>query len=96
MEPAQAQLAARAMDTRLERVFLTAPARRFEGTLTLFAAEESLLRGFIDRRIYWSRGATEGVELHLLPGTHNMMTQEPLLGGFAEVLRGCLTRALLR
>jgi thioesterase domain-containing protein/acyl carrier protein len=94
--PTEEERAAQAMDTRLERVFTDLPARRFEGRLTMFAAEESPLKGFTDRRTYWSRAATQGLELHCLPGTHNLMTQEPLLGGFAEVLRGCLSRASSR
>ncbi|HEY4088195.1 MAG TPA: thioesterase domain-containing protein, partial [Bryobacteraceae bacterium] len=94
--PTETERAAWAMNTRLERIFTELPDRRFEGRLTMFAAEESAHKGFTDRRIYWSRAATEGLELHCMPGTHNLMTQEPLLGGFAEVLRGCLSRALRR
>lgn len=84
--------AAWAMNTRLKETF-TGPPARFDGRITLFAAEESEHRGFLDRRIYWAKAAAEGLELHLLPGTHNSMSQEPLLAGFAGTLKNCLARA---
>jgi thioesterase domain-containing protein len=90
--PANTGRAAVAMNTRLELVFHSSPAR-YHGRITLFAAEDSIHKGFLDRRIYWSRAASEGLELHLLPGSHNLMCQEPLLPGFAGVLESCLARA---
>jgi thioesterase domain-containing protein len=86
---------AAAMNTRLQEIFIRPPAR-FEGRVTLFAAEESEYGGFLDRRMYWGKAAAEGLELHLMPGTHNLMSQEPLLAGFAETLLGCLERARCR
>jgi thioesterase domain-containing protein len=95
--PTDALRAAVAMNTRLELAFKEVPGRdhkgRYNGRITFFAAEESMHRGFLDRRTWWSRAATEGIEWHLLPGTHNLMCHEPLLAGFAEVLQQCLSRA---
>jgi oxalate---CoA ligase len=90
--PSDKLRAALAMNTGLKEVFIMPPAR-FDGRITLFAAEESEHRGFRDRRLYWGKAAAEGLELHLLPGTHNLMSQGPLLAGFAETLRGCIERA---
>ena len=90
--PSDKLRAAMAMNTRLKEVFIGPPAV-FDGRITLFAAEESEHRGFQDRRLYWGKAAAEGLELHLLPGTHNLMSQEPLLAGFAETLKACLDRA---
>ncbi len=90
--PSDKILAAVAMNTGLKGIF-TRPPARYDGRITLFAAEESEHRGFLDRRLYWGKAAAEGLELYLLPGTHNLMSQEPLLGGFAETLKGCLERS---
>jgi thioesterase domain-containing protein len=90
--PSDKVRAAVAMNTGLREIF-TRPPARFDGRITLFAAEESEHRGLLDRRMYWGKAAAEGLELHLLPGTHNLMAQEPLLAGFADTLKGCLERA---
>jgi hypothetical protein len=43
--------------------------------------------------MYWGKAAAEGLELPLLPGTHNLMAHEPLIARFAETLKGCIERA---
>jgi thioesterase domain-containing protein/acyl carrier protein len=86
------QIANQALATGLERVFHEAP-EPYPGRITFFAAESSRHRGFLDRRLYWSQAAAMGLELHLTPGDHNMMVQEPHIRHFAEALQGCLDRA---
>ncbi|HEY3835253.1 MAG TPA: hypothetical protein VGL72_01715, partial [Bryobacteraceae bacterium] len=81
-----------ALDTRLYRLFDGVPTP-MTGRVVLFAAEDSRHRGLLDRRLYWSHAAEDGLEVHLLPGDHNLMFQEPHIRSFAAVLKGCIDRA---
>jgi hypothetical protein len=78
--------------TFLQKVFHEEPAL-WPGRIVFFAAELSGHRGFLDRRLHWSKAAAQGLELHLVPGDHNMMVQEPHIRQFAATLKGCLERA---
>ncbi len=86
------QIANAALYTGLQRVFHEAP-EPWPGRITFFAAEASKHRGFLDRRLYWSKAAGQGLEVHLTPGDHNMMVQEPHIREFSEALKECLDRA---
>jgi thioesterase domain-containing protein len=86
------QRANAALYTDLQRLFHEAP-EPWPGRITLFAAESSKHRGFLDRRLYWSKAAGQGLEVRLTPGDHNMMVQEPHIREFAATLQGCLRRA---
>jgi thioesterase domain-containing protein len=78
--------------TGLQRLFHEAP-QPWPGRITLFAAESSKHRGFLDRRLYWSKAAEQGLEIYLTPGDRNMMVQELHIREFAATLQGCLKRA---
>lgn len=78
-----------AMKTELESIFSEEP-NPVPGRLVLFAAESSRHRGFVDRRLYWSRVAQGGLEVHLLAGNHNTMCQEPHIAAFAAALKRSL------
>ncbi len=86
------QMANAALYTGLDRLFHEEP-EPWPGRITFFAAEASRHRGFLDRRLYWSKAALQGLEVHLMPGDHNRMVQEPHIGEFAANLKRCLDRA---
>jgi thioesterase domain-containing protein/acyl carrier protein len=85
------QIANASLYTGLQRVF-DEPPRPWAGRITFFAAEDSKHRGFLDRRLYWSKAAAQGLEVHLVPGDHNMMVQEPHIRELAATLKACLER----
>jgi thioesterase domain-containing protein len=86
------QIGNAALYTGLQRLFHGEP-EPWPGRIVLFAAESSKHRRFLDRRFYWSKAAEQGLEVHLVPGDHNMMVQEPHIREFAATLKGCLERA---
>jgi acyl-coenzyme A synthetase/AMP-(fatty) acid ligase/thioesterase domain-containing protein/acyl carrier protein len=89
------QIANVALYTGLHRLFDEIP-EPWPGRITLFAAESSKHRGFLDRRLYWSKAAGHGLEVHLIPGDHDRMVQEPHIRDFVAALEGCLVRACVR
>jgi len=68
--------------------------RVFHGRITYFYAED--LGGapaYEDNRLGWERMATEGMEIHRLPGTHITMREEPNVALLAKILTECLEKA---
>ena len=47
----------------------------------------------LDDRLTIGRYATEGLEVHRVPGAHLSMLRVPEVDGLAEVLRDCVARA---
>jgi acyl-CoA synthetase (AMP-forming)/AMP-acid ligase II/thioesterase domain-containing protein/acyl carrier protein len=86
------QIATTTLYTCLQRLFHDEPPR-WPGRIVFFAAELSKHRGFLDRRWYWGKAAEQGLEVHLIPGNHDKMVQEPHVLHFAAALKGCLERA---
>ena len=50
--------------------------------------------GDVDPSLGWDGIATEGLEIHRVPGGHTSMLQEPHVDVLAEVFEDCLVRAL--
>jgi thioesterase domain-containing protein len=65
----------------------------YPGRITLIRSEEYAA---LSRRRYhlgWSALATEGLDCHVVAGTHKSMFHEPYVGSLAERLRACLDAA---
>jgi len=61
----------------------------FDGKITMFYAgdEQSDIE---DNRLGWEKLASRGLDLHVVPGTHTSIREEPHVALLAEKLRGCL------
>ena len=79
--------------TNMQKLFYEEP-QRWPGRIVLFAAELSRYRGAFDTRWLWSKKAEQGLEVHLVPGTHDLMVLEPHVRRLSAVLRACVQRAL--
>ena len=66
---------------------------RYPGKITFFWADDDP-RNFEDNRLAWTRIAAGGCEIHVVPGTHTTMREEPHVQKLVEKLRPCLERAL--
>lgn len=67
-----------------------APARQqYPGKITLFWARDAT-PGFEDNRLGWRRMAAGGLDLHVVPGTHTTMREEPYVAELADKLKSCL------
>jgi thioesterase domain-containing protein/NAD(P)-dependent dehydrogenase (short-subunit alcohol dehydrogenase family)/acyl carrier protein len=65
--------------------------QRYQGQITLFRAEdEGFGEGSQNLERGWGYVAAAGVEVHLVPGTHDEMMSEPHVQELAEQLRVCL------
>lgn len=64
----------------------------YQGRLTLFRASKQAAGYDHDPQFGWSRLATKGVDIHLVPGSHGII-QEPRVRILAEKLRACLQKA---
>jgi acyl-CoA synthetase (AMP-forming)/AMP-acid ligase II/thioesterase domain-containing protein len=64
----------------------------YPGRITLFLSTEAPERTCYDRRLGWHESAAEGLEVHLVPGNHDNLFEEPHVGVLAEKLRLCLQR----
>jgi len=66
------------------------PARQeYPGKITLFWARDAA-PDFEDNRLGWRRMAAGGFDLHVVPGTHTTMREEPFVAELAEKLKACL------
>ena len=45
-----------------------------------------------DNRLRWAKMATEGIEIHRIPGTHITMREEPNVALLSKVLTECLVK----
>ena len=64
----------------------------YPGRVTIFLSREAPERSFYDSRLRWSDMAAEGLEVHLVPGNHKTLFEEPHVRGLAEKLRFCLQK----
>jgi oxalate---CoA ligase len=64
----------------------------YPGRIVLFLSVEAPDRSCYDRRLGWNETAAEGLEVHVVPGNHNNLFEEPHVGVLAEKLRMCLQR----
>ena len=92
--PAQADDAlVRTVGAILEAEQKYVPAiQHYAGNLTFFWAEDAP-RDFEDNRLAWRKIAPEGFEIHVVPGTHTKMREEPHVQKLAEKLKPCLEKA---
>jgi amino acid adenylation domain-containing protein len=66
--------------------------RRYPGKITFFWADDAP-RDFEDNRLAWTKIAAGGCEIHIVPGTHTKMREEPHVQKLVEKLRPALERA---
>ncbi|MBI5302092.1 MAG: amino acid adenylation domain-containing protein [Chloroflexi bacterium] len=64
--------------------------QRYAGKVTLFRAEERPADDPPAHDLGWGALATQGVEIHSVPGDHLSMIHEPHVQVLAEKLKGCL------
>ena len=64
----------------------------YPGRIHLFWCSELAIRAYQDTRMAWSEVAGEGLELHVVPGNHMSMVEEPNVHVLAATLRQCLER----
>ena len=68
------------------------PARGYPGKITFFMARNAK-RNFEDNRMAWRKLAGAGLEVHVVPGTHTSMREEPHVAELAAKLQPCLEKA---
>jgi len=66
--------------------------KSFPGKIILFWAKDAP-SDFADNRVAWRRVAAGGCEIHVVPGTHTKMREEPHVQKLVEKLRPCLEKA---
>jgi amino acid adenylation domain-containing protein len=66
--------------------------RRYPGKITFFWADNAA-RDFEDNRLAWAKLAAGGCEIHVVPGTHTRMREEPHVQKLVEKLKPCLENA---
>jgi thioesterase domain-containing protein/acyl carrier protein len=85
----------RAVQANIEAENAYAPRNRiYHGRIIFFYAED--LGGapaYEDNRLRWKRLATEGLEVHRIPGTHITMREEPNVAMLARIMTDCLEKA---
>jgi thioesterase domain-containing protein len=64
----------------------------YPGRVTLFAASRTFI-AYEDTRLAWSDLAADGLEVHLVPGEHLSMREEPNVRVLAGKLRDCILKA---
>jgi thioesterase domain-containing protein/acyl carrier protein len=62
----------------------------YPGRVTLFRASEVAVTDSEDLTLGWGELATQGVDLHWVPGNHQKMVRKPHVQVLAEHLRACL------
>jgi acyl-CoA synthetase (AMP-forming)/AMP-acid ligase II/thioesterase domain-containing protein len=68
----------------------------YPGQITLFLCSEAPERFFYDSRWGWNEMAAEGLEVHVIPGSHETVFSEPHVKVAAEKLRVCLQKVRRR
>jgi amino acid adenylation domain-containing protein len=67
--------------------------RAYPGCITYFLARDNqYVKRSDDRRLHWKRKAG-GLEVHVMPGRHDTMREEPHVEALAEKLAACLQSA---
>jgi len=65
----------------------------YRGRITLFWGTETSITYLHDTRLGWNEVATDGLEVHVVPGNHITLREEPRVIVLAEKLTACLHRA---
>ncbi len=65
----------------------------YAGHVTQFLSSDGPHRSYEDRRLAWSALASDGLEIHVVPGDHLTMLEEPHVHTLARELQACLERA---
>ncbi len=76
--------------------YVSGPIPTFRGRITVILAQrtsQAAVSAELDDRLTIGRYATEGLEVHRVPGAHLSMLRVPEVDGLAEVLRDCVARA---
>jgi amino acid adenylation domain-containing protein len=68
------------------------PVQNYRGKITFFWAREAK-RDFEDNRLGWRRVAAGGFDVHVGPGNHTSMREEPNVKVLAQELKSCLDGA---
>ncbi len=70
------------------------PKRVYPGKITYFFARDNTFDSRVeDKRLRWKTIAGGGFELHVIPGRHDTIKEEPHVGLLSEKLMTCLDRA---
>jgi thioesterase domain-containing protein len=81
---------------RLRKINMAATAayqpEPFEGRLTMLMCSEASFRAYQDLRLGWSSVARGGLEVHVIPGNHSTMEQEPNIQVLARCVRTSMDR----
>ncbi len=72
------------------RAVLTYEPKPYAGKITQFICSDAAYRSYEDRRLAWSTLALGGFEIHLVPGNHLTMVEEPHVRTLAKELQLCL------
>jgi thioesterase domain-containing protein/aryl carrier-like protein len=67
--------------------------RPYPGRITLMRSRATVARGDKRWHLRWEELAADGLECHVVPGTHVTMLKEPLVAELAARLRACLEQA---
>lgn len=62
----------------------------YPGNITQFMCSDGPQRSYEDRRLAWSSLAPNGLEIHVVPGDHLTMVEEPNVRVLARELQNCL------
>jgi thioesterase domain-containing protein/acyl carrier protein len=85
----------RAVEANIEAQNTYVPRdKTFRGRIIFFYAED--LGGapaYEDNSLRWAKLATDGIEVHRIPGTHITMREEPNVAVLARIMTDCLERA---
>jgi thioesterase domain-containing protein/acyl carrier protein len=73
------------------RAMLAYEPQEFDGSVTLFKAEEPLPGTGLENS--WEEFALDGVEIHSVPGNHFTMIREPHVRALARALAHCIANA---
>jgi amino acid adenylation domain-containing protein len=65
----------------------------YMGKITQFMCSDGPQRSYEDRRLAWSSLSPNGLEIHVVPGDHLNMVEEPNVRVLAHELQNCLDRA---
>jgi thioesterase domain-containing protein/acyl carrier protein len=85
----------RAVQANIEAENAYAPRNKiYRGRIIFFYAEDlGSAPPHEDNRVSWAKMATEGIDVHRIPGTHITMREEPNVALLAEIMTDCLRKA---
>ncbi|MBV9501338.1 MAG: amino acid adenylation domain-containing protein [Acidobacteriaceae bacterium] len=86
-----AQATRRLAQIHTRAIFAYEP-KPYSGKITQFMCSDGAFRSYEDRRLAWSTLASGGFEVHIVPGDHLTLVEEPHVCTLAEQLQLCLDR----